>query len=283
MPVELLLSRPTSLASPALLRLAIFLHRRQIWRCRSNSVCLGSGHASGRSLKGIGNHAARDRAAGHRLDCGRKRLLCFPSGRTHGDRPRLYRIDYGQRRPLLPRANGRHGAAWPGLGPRAFIWSRGSASASWQIFARASTAISCRSRRCSSRPPGPAKCFSRLAADTTLVQTVVGSSASLALRSIVMSIGAIVLMAITSPKLPAWPSSASQILLGLIMVMGRRVRGLSRTAQDRLAETSALAGETINAIRRSRPTHTRQPIVPATAARRRCVRQRHTRTACAGS
>lgn len=90
--------------------------------------------------------------------------------------------------------------------------------------------------------------LSRLAADTTLVQTVVGSSASLALRSIVMSIGALVLMAITSPKLTGLAFISVPILLGLIMVMGRRVRGLSRAAQDRLADTSALAGETINAI-----------------------------------
>lgn len=90
--------------------------------------------------------------------------------------------------------------------------------------------------------------LSRLAADTTLVQTVVGSSASLALRSTVMSIGAIVLMAITSPKLTGLAFVSVPILLGLIMVLGRRVRGLSRSAQDRLAETSALAGETINAI-----------------------------------
>jgi ATP-binding cassette subfamily B protein len=90
--------------------------------------------------------------------------------------------------------------------------------------------------------------LSRLAADTTLVQTVVGSSASLALRSIVMSIGAIVLMAITSPKLTGLAFVSVPVLLGLIMVMGRRVRGLSRAAQDRLADTSALAGETINAI-----------------------------------
>jgi ATP-binding cassette, subfamily B, bacterial len=90
--------------------------------------------------------------------------------------------------------------------------------------------------------------LSRLAADTTLVQTVVGSSASLALRSIVMSIGALVLMAITSPKLTGLAFVSVPILLGLIMILGRRVRGLSRVAQDRLADTSALAGETINAI-----------------------------------
>jgi ATP-binding cassette subfamily B protein len=77
---------------------------------------------------------------------------------------------------------------------------------------------------------------------------MVGSSASLALRSIVMSVGAIVLMAITSPKLTGLAFVSVPILLGLIMVLGRRVRGLSRRAQDRLAETSALAGETINAI-----------------------------------
>ena len=90
--------------------------------------------------------------------------------------------------------------------------------------------------------------LSRLAADTTLVQTVVGSSASLALRSIVMSIGALVLMVITSPKLTGLAFVSVPILLALIMVMGRRVRGLSRAAQDRLADTSAVAGETINAI-----------------------------------
>jgi ATP-binding cassette subfamily B protein len=55
-------------------------------------------------------------------------------------------------------------------------------------------------------------------------------------------------MVITSPKLTGLAFVSVPILLALIMVMGRRVRGLSRAAQDRLADTSAVAGETINAI-----------------------------------
>jgi ATP-binding cassette, subfamily B, bacterial len=90
--------------------------------------------------------------------------------------------------------------------------------------------------------------LSRLTADTTLVQTVVGSSLSFALRSIVLAIGALIMMAVTSPKLTALAFVGVPVVLVLILSMGRRVRGLSRSAQDRVADTSALAGETINAI-----------------------------------
>jgi ATP-binding cassette, subfamily B, bacterial len=90
--------------------------------------------------------------------------------------------------------------------------------------------------------------LSRLTADTTLVQTVVGSSLSFALRSVVLAIGALIMMAVTSPKLTALAFVGVPVVLVLILSMGRRVRGLSRSAQDRVADTSALAGETINAI-----------------------------------
>jgi ATP-binding cassette subfamily B protein len=90
--------------------------------------------------------------------------------------------------------------------------------------------------------------LSRLTTDTTLVQTVVGSSASFALRSMVMALGAFVMMAITSIKLTALAFVAGPLALISIILMGRRVRGMSRVAQDRIAYTSALAGETINAI-----------------------------------
>lgn len=90
--------------------------------------------------------------------------------------------------------------------------------------------------------------LSRLTADTTLVQTVVGSSASFALRSLVMVLGALVMMAVTSLKLTALAFVGVPVLLGLIILMGRRVRGLSRLSQDRIAETSALAGEIIGAM-----------------------------------
>jgi ATP-binding cassette subfamily B protein len=90
--------------------------------------------------------------------------------------------------------------------------------------------------------------LSRLTTDTTLVQTVVGSSASFALRSTVMGLGAFVMMAVTSIKLTAMAFVAVPLTLIPIILMGRRVRGLSRLSQDRIAYTSALAGETINAM-----------------------------------
>ena len=90
--------------------------------------------------------------------------------------------------------------------------------------------------------------LSRLSADTTLVQTVVGSSVSFSLRSFVMAIGAAVMMAVTSPKLMALAFLSVPLVLVAIIVMGRQVRGLSRAAQDRIADTSALAGEVLNAM-----------------------------------
>ena len=90
--------------------------------------------------------------------------------------------------------------------------------------------------------------LSRLTADTTLVQTVVGSSASFALRSLVMAAGALVMMAVTSPKLTALAFLSVPLVLAAIIIMGRRVRGLSRDAQDRIADTAALASEVLNAM-----------------------------------
>ncbi len=90
--------------------------------------------------------------------------------------------------------------------------------------------------------------LSRLSADTTLVQIVVGSSASFTLRSIVMGIGAAVMMAVTSPKLMALAFLSVPVVVVVISLLGRRVRGLARAAQDRIAETNALAGEVLNAM-----------------------------------
>jgi ATP-binding cassette subfamily B protein len=90
--------------------------------------------------------------------------------------------------------------------------------------------------------------LSRLSADTTLVQTVVGSSLSMGLRNTVMGIGALVMLVITNPYV------MTQVLGILILVVlpalafGRRVRRLSRASQDRMADTSAIAAEVLNAI-----------------------------------
>jgi ATP-binding cassette, subfamily B, bacterial len=101
--------------------------------------------------------------------------------------------------------------------------------------------------------------LSRLTGDTTLVQTVIGSSASFALRSVVTAFGALIMMAITSPKLTGLAFLSVPLVLISIIVLGRQVRGLSRAAQDRIAETSALASEVLNAV----PTvqaYTHEPV-----------------------
>jgi len=90
--------------------------------------------------------------------------------------------------------------------------------------------------------------LSRLTSDTTLVQTLVGSSISIALRSLVMLIGGMTMMLVTS----AWLAGVMIVLLAIIVLplwaLGRRVRKMSRTSQDKVADTSAMAGEVLNAI-----------------------------------
>jgi ATP-binding cassette subfamily B protein len=89
--------------------------------------------------------------------------------------------------------------------------------------------------------------LSRLTADTTLVQTVVGSSLSMGLRNAVMGLGALGMLVWTNPR------TMPQVLAATLLVVvpagwfGRRVRRLSRASQDRIADTSALASETLNA------------------------------------
>jgi ATP-binding cassette subfamily B protein len=90
--------------------------------------------------------------------------------------------------------------------------------------------------------------LSRLTADTTLIQIVVGSSASFALRNTVMAIGAIIMMIITSPKLAALCLIGVPLVVLPIILFGRGVRRLSRESQDRIADTSAYAGEALNAV-----------------------------------
>src|SRR5215467_4526938 len=90
--------------------------------------------------------------------------------------------------------------------------------------------------------------LSRLTADTTLVQTVIGSSASFALRNLVLAVGAIIMMVVTSPKLAALCLIGVPLVVAPIVLFGRRVRKLSRDSQDRIADTSAYAGEVLNAI-----------------------------------
>src|SRR5574337_836202 len=90
--------------------------------------------------------------------------------------------------------------------------------------------------------------LSRLTGDTTLIQTVVGSSVSMGLRSLFQFIGGMVMLAVTSPQLFSLNLGLMAILILPILAIGRKVRRLSRESQDRIADTSALAGEILNAM-----------------------------------
>jgi ATP-binding cassette subfamily B protein len=90
--------------------------------------------------------------------------------------------------------------------------------------------------------------LSRLTADTTLIQTVVGSSVSMAMRNAIMLVGGLALMFATSVKLTGIVLAAVLLILLPLILFGRWVRTLSRKSQDRIADTSARASETINAV-----------------------------------
>jgi len=91
--------------------------------------------------------------------------------------------------------------------------------------------------------------LSRLTADTSLMQMVIGTSASIALRNLLMLIGGAVLLVVTSPKLTGLVCLVVPLVLVPILVYGRRVRRLSRASQDRVADLSAYAEESLGAIR----------------------------------
>lgn len=90
--------------------------------------------------------------------------------------------------------------------------------------------------------------LSRLTADTTLIQTLIGTSVSMALRSGVLLSGGITMMLITSPFLASLMVVLLLAVVLPVLALGRRVRSISKDSQDRVADTSALAGEVLNAI-----------------------------------
>ena len=90
--------------------------------------------------------------------------------------------------------------------------------------------------------------LSRLTADTTLVQSIAGVNLSITLRSSITIVGSLVMLAVTSLKLTALILVLIPVMIVPLVVLGRRVRKLSRASQDRIADTSGLADETLNAI-----------------------------------
>ena len=90
--------------------------------------------------------------------------------------------------------------------------------------------------------------LSRLTTDTTLVQTVVGSSLSMGLRNTVMGVGALGMLIITNARVMLPVMGMLALIVLPSVYVGRRVRRLSRASQDRVADTSAIAAEVLNAI-----------------------------------
>jgi ATP-binding cassette subfamily B protein len=90
--------------------------------------------------------------------------------------------------------------------------------------------------------------LSRLTTDTTLVQTVVGSSLSMGLRNTVMGLGALAMLVVTNPYVMTQVLGILVLVVLPSLLFGRRVRRLSRASQDRVADSSAIAAEVLNAI-----------------------------------
>jgi ATP-binding cassette subfamily B protein len=109
--------------------------------------------------------------------------------------------------------------------------------------------------------------LSRLTTDTTLLQTVIGSSVSLALRNSLVLVGGLIMMVVTSVKLAALVLVLVPLVVVPILFFGRRVRALSRRSQDRVADVGAYAEEMINAIRTVQ-AFTHEPIDRARFAQR---------------
>jgi ATP-binding cassette subfamily B protein len=91
--------------------------------------------------------------------------------------------------------------------------------------------------------------LSRLTTDTTLLQSVIGSSASIALRNSLNLIGGMVMLFVTNAELTGLVLMVVPVVVVPILIFGRRVRALSRASQDRVADVGAFAEENINAIR----------------------------------
>jgi len=90
--------------------------------------------------------------------------------------------------------------------------------------------------------------LSRITTDTTVVQTVVGSSLSMGLRNLVMGVGALVMLIVTNPYVMGQVLGILVLVVAPALYFGRRVRKLSRASQDRVADTSAIAAEVLNAV-----------------------------------
>ncbi|MGI8610780.1 MAG: ABC transporter transmembrane domain-containing protein [Sphingomicrobium sp.] len=95
----------------------------------------------------------------------------------------------------------------------------------------------------------PSEIASRLTADTAILEQVVGSSVSVALRNLATGIGGIIYLFILSPKLAAMLVIGIPIIFGPVIFFGRRIRSLSRSSQDRIADVGSTVSETLGAMK----------------------------------
>jgi len=95
----------------------------------------------------------------------------------------------------------------------------------------------------------PAEVASRLTADTTLIEQVVGTTASVALRNLVLAIGGLAYLFTLSPKLTAMLLLGIPLVLGPILFIGRRLRDMSRKSQDRIADVGVIVDEVLGAMK----------------------------------
>ena len=95
----------------------------------------------------------------------------------------------------------------------------------------------------------PTEIMSRITTDTTLLQTVLGASASIALRNGLILVGGVVMLFVTNPKLSAIVLASAPVVISPIVLFGRRVRRLSRTSQTAIASVGSYAGESLRHIK----------------------------------
>ncbi len=95
----------------------------------------------------------------------------------------------------------------------------------------------------------PAEITSRMTVDTTIIEQVVGTTVSVALRNVVLAVGGIVILFVLSPKLAGMMLLGLPVALGPIIILGRQVRAISTRSQDRIADVGAVTSEVLGAMK----------------------------------
>jgi len=95
----------------------------------------------------------------------------------------------------------------------------------------------------------PSEIASRMTSDTAIIEQIVGSTVSIALRNSFTGVGGVIYLFVLAPKLAASLLLGIPLIMGPILILGRRVRGFSRSSQDKIAEIGAMVAETLGAMK----------------------------------